>query len=261
MKIKITKRSIIIGCSILLCLAVVGVSLYMILGSSDEYQEGSDIYDDLTQYIVPPEPVPDESTEEPVEAERIQWPEVDFDALRAINPDIVAWLICEGTDINYPIVQGSDNAYYLKHLFNGKYNGAGCLFVDSNNEPGFIDHNTVIYGHNMKNKTMFSVLMEYKTQAFYDEHPQMFLVTPEGNYTIELFAGYVANTEEDSWKLWFSSNSEFEEWIIKTKDRSTFSSNLEVSTSDRFVTLSTCSYEFSDARYVVVGKLRHHSAQ
>ena len=255
MKIKISKSSIIMGCSVLLCFAVAVVSLYMVLSGFAEYQKGVDTYDDLTQYIVSLKPMLHTSPEELDEAECIQWPQVDFDALRAINPDIVAWIICEGTDINYPIVQGSDNDYYLKHLFDGKVNGAGCLFVDSNNSPGFIDNNTVIYGHNMKSKTMFSALLEYKTQAFYDEHPQMLLLTPDGNYTIELFAGYETNAEDDSWKLFFSSSSELEAWTIKTKDRSTFISEFEISTSDRFVTLSTCTNEFDDNRYVVVGKL------
>jgi len=231
------------------CAAVVVISIIMLISNTSDYSEGAQTYEDLTRHLtdpdvqIPPDPEPD------------TCPTVDFDALRVINPDIVAWLICEGTRINYPVVQGSDNDYYLKHLFDGKRNNAGCLFVDSNNEPGFVDHNTVIYGHHMKDKSMFQALTEYKTQAFYEKHPQMILLTPDGNYTIDLFAGYVTDIKADSWKLWFDSNTEFKEWLRETRSKSTFQSEVEISTADKFITLSTCSYAFDNARYVVVGKL------
>jgi len=250
---KWTKRRTVFTLLAAICAATVIISLIMILSMTSEYTEGVQSYEDLNQYIT----MPSEDPKSPVspDPDPDTWPPVDFDALRAINPDIVAWLICEGTNINYPVVKGTDNTYYLKHLFDGTRNSAGCLFVDSNNEPGFVDHNTVIYGHHMKDKSMFQTLTEYKTQAFYEKHPQMILLTPNGNYTLDLFAGYVTNIKADSWKLWFASNTEFEEWIRVTRSKSTFQSEVEVSTSDRFVTLSTCSYEFDNARYVVVGKL------
>lgn len=249
---RIKRRSILILFAVI-CTAATIVSLVMLLSMTAEYTEGAQSYEELNQYIT----MPSEDPEYPVssDSEAEACPVVDFDALRAINPDIVAWLICEDTLINYPVVQGRDNDYYLKHLFDGTRNNAGCLFVDSSNEPDFVDHNTVIYGHHMKDNSMFSVLTEYKTQSFYEEHPQMILLTPEGNYTIDLFAGYVTDVNADSWKLWFSSNAEFEEWLRETRPKSTFMSDVEASTSDRFVTLSTCSYEFDNARYVVVGKL------
>lgn len=236
-----------------ICLTAVVVSTVMLTRTSTEYNEGEQAYEELAKYLIPPTPKP--GTPVPPEPEPDTWPAVDFDALRTINSDIVAWIICEDTQINYPVVQGADNDYYLRRLFDGKRNGAGCLFVDAGNEPGFVDHNTAIYGHNMKNKTMFSVLMNYKTQEYYEQHPQMILLTPDARYTVDLIAGYVANTREDSWQLWFNSNAEFEEWISDTRQKSTFNSTVETSTSDRFITLSTCSNEFDDARYVVVGKL------
>jgi len=251
-KITFNRRQILLSLLAIGCAAVVVISIIMLISTTADYNEGAQIYDDLTQHLTDPSASPDTIPPDP---ETDTWPTVDFDALRAINPDIVAWIICRDTIINYPVVQGNDNDYYLKHLFDGKRNNAGCLFVDCNNELGFVDHNTVIYGHHMKDKSMFSVLTEYKTQAFYEKHPQMILLTPEGNYTIDLFAGYVTNVKADSWKLWFANNEEFEEWIRETRLKSTFISDVEVGNSDRFVTLSTCSYEFNNARYVVVGKL------
>lgn len=225
----------------------------MLVSTISDYIKNEQIYDELlTRHLTDPSPAPDTV---PPDSEPDIWPTVDFDALQAINPDIVAWLICEDTRINYPVVQGNGNEYYLKHLFDGTRNSAGCLFVDSGNTPGFVNPNTVIYGHHMKDKSMFASLTEYKTQAFYETHPQMILLTPEGNYTIELFAGFVTNVNADGWKPKFADNTEFEEWIQKTRSRSAFASDIEVSVSDRLVTLSTCSYEFNNARYVVVGKL------
>jgi len=251
--LKLNHKRILLSLLAIGCAIAVVVSIIMLISNTSDYSEGAQTYDDLTQHLTDPPMDPDAQI--PPDPEPDTWPSVDFDTLRAINPDIVAWLICKDTRINYPVVQGSDNDYYLKHLFDGKRNNAGCLFVDSNNEPGFVDHNTVIYGHHMKDKSMFSTLMEYKTQDFYEKHSQMILLTPEGNYTIDLFAGYVTDVKADSWKLWFASNTEFEKWIRETQSKSTFQSEVEVSTTDRFVTLSTCSYEFDNARYVVIGKL------
>lgn len=252
-KLKFNRRQILLSLIAIGCAAMVIISIIMLMSTVSDYSECLQAYDELTQYITDPSADPDPQI--PPDPEIDTLPTVNFDALRAINPDIVAWLICEDTCINYPVVQGSDNDYYLKHLFDGTRNNAGCLFVDCNNGPGFMNQNTVIYGHHMKDKSMFSVLTEYKTQAFYEEHPQMILLTPGSNYTIELFAGYVTSVKSDSWKLWFARKTEFEEWIWETRLKSTFTNDVEVSTSDRFVTLSTCSYEFNNARYVVVGKL------
>lgn len=248
-KLKFNRKRILLSLLAIGCAAIAVISIITLTSTVSEYSEGAQTYDELTQHLKDPDDKISPESDPDI------WPTVDFDALCAINPDIVAWLICKDTRINYPVVQGNDNDYYLKHLFDGKRNSAGCLFVDCNNEPGFMDHNIVIYGHHMKDKSMFSALTEYKMQAFYEKHPQMILLTPEGNYTIELFAGYVTNIKSDSWKLWFASNTEFEVWIRETRSKSTFQSEVEASTSDRFVTLSTCSYEFDNARYVVVGKL------
>ncbi len=238
---------------VLLSVALFGFSIYKLTSLGAEYQEGEEVYDAIAQYVEIPDPKapppPEQKTEE------TSWPEVDFAALRAVNPEVVAWLICEGTQLNYPLVQGNDNAYYLKHLFDGTWNSAGCLFVDCGNTPGFLDQNTVVYGHNMKNKSMFSILTEYKSQEFYDAHPRMLLLTPDQNFRIELFAGYVAGTGDNAWQLSFASKSEFGDWIEATREKSLFQSNVEVEVSDRLITLSTCSYEFDDARYILIGKL------
>lgn len=181
-------------------------------------------------------------------------PAIDFGALRAINGDVAAWLRCPGTNIDYPVVQGADNSRYLRRLITGEYNRSGTLFIDSRNRA-FADRNTVIYGHNMRDQSMFWTLLRYQKQAFYDGRPTMRISVPEGEYTVELFAGYIASPDDGAWKREFADDAEFEVWLGLARSRSMFDSGVQVGAGDRVVTLSTCAYNFPGAKYVVLGKL------
>ena len=241
---------------ILVLLAVLGYCVWQIMGITDEYQAGEQVYEELEQYIVMPETVPVETTdtEEIVEAEtapaQIQWPQVDFDALAQVNGDIVGWLYVPGTVINYPVVQGDDNEYYLKHLFDGKYNSSGCIYLDCGAEGDFTTMNSVLHGHHMKNGSMFAGICKYKDQSYFDEHPTAMLLTPDGNYLVEFFSGYVCEVTADAWDYDFD-----EAWLDKRIRSSYFEADVVPTTEDRVLTLSTCSYEFTDARFVLHGRL------
>ena len=181
--------------------------------------------------------------------------EIDFSVLKNKNKDIVAWLYSEGTPINYPIAQSKDNDYYLRRLLNGKYNQAGTIFMDYRNNSNFEDFNTIVYGHNMKNDTMFGTLTNYEKQDYFNEHKNMYLFTENKNFKIELFAGYVTSSENDIYN--FPKNSDTNENLIKmAKEKSTFKSDVEVNSYDKIITLSTCSYDYEDARYVLFGVLK-----
>lgn len=225
------------------------------------YKEGQDSYESLEQYVsfetAATEPLPPAQTEEPVETEteepdKTQWPKVDFVQLEAINPDVVGWIFIEGTNINYPVVQGEDNDYYLSHLFDRSSNSSGSIFLDAYCAPDFSDSHSILYGHHMKDKTMFYSLMEYKDQAFYDTHPEGMLITPQGNYKLRFFSGYVSDTWSDAWEMDFVTN-DFGTWLQDIAERSCFSSPYAPVPSDNIVTLSTCSYEFEEAKFVVHG--------
>ncbi len=240
------------------------VSIYQIASQLKEYSEGKESYTDLDMYIELPDPrensgaaeeILTESGESASKEDLIPWPAVDFTALSEINPDIVGWIYIEDTDINYPVVQGSDNAYYLKHLFNGEYNNSGCIFLDSRVALDFSDRHNILYGHHMKNGTMFSGLDNFKRQDYYDAHSCALLMTPSGNYRVEFFAGYVASVEEAAWNVGFGSDMEFEAWVEDARERSCFESDISVAVTDRILTLSTCSYEFNNARFVLLGVL------
>lgn len=110
-------------------------------------------------------------------------------------------------------MQGTDNSYYLKHLYTEEYNGAGSIFLDSRNSSDLSDRHTVIYGHHLKNGAMFSSLTGYKKQDYYEAHPTLYLMTPEKNYEIKVFAGYVASVKDDAWQLNFDCEESFQAWI------------------------------------------------
>lgn len=230
-----------------------------------DYQTGVDNYTDLEKYVSfeGEHPVVEENIGQtnasnrnedtaPTDPNDTAVPSVDFETLSEINPDIVAWIYIEGTDINYPVVQGNDNSYYLNHLFDGTKNKAGCLFLDSRLDSSFADMNSVIYGHHLKNGKMFTGLMEYKKQEFYDEHMRALLLTPTGEYEVLFFSGYVSNTASRAWEIEFSDIT-FEEWLLEIIDNSCFESYFMPMAEDRVITLSTCTYEFSDARFVLHG--------
>ena len=241
---------------ILVLMGVLGYCVWQIVGITDEYQAGVEVYEELEQFVVMPETVPVETTadEEIVEAETepaaIQWPEVDFEALSQVNGDIVGWLYIPGTVINYPVVQGTDNEYYLKHLFNGKTNSSGCIYLDCGAEGDFTSMNSVLHGHHMKNGSMFAGICKYKDQSYFDEHPTAMLLTPGGRYEVKFFSGYVCETTSDAWDYDFD-----EAWLDKRIRSSYFDADLIPTTEDHVLTLSTCSYEFTDARFVLHGVL------
>ncbi len=183
------------------------------------------------------------------------FPVVDFDALSDINEDIIAWIYIEGTNINYPIVQGEDNDYYLHYTFTGEENRVGSIFMDYRCENDFTGRNSVIYGHRLSDKTMFTALKNYKKQWYYNTYPNYIIVTPEKNYLVKIFSGYVATVKDEAWQVNFDSDEEFEVWLKNTKAKSLFKSNVTPKATDHIITLSTCTYEFDNARFVLFGVL------
>jgi SrtB family sortase len=181
-------------------------------------------------------------------------PIVDFETLRAVNPDIVAWLTSDNGLLNYPIFQGEDNSYYLKHMFDKGKNKSGCPFLDFENAPDFTSENSVIYGHNMLDSSMFGSLKKYMDQGYFGEHPQMNLYTPTVNYSIEIFAVHTANSSESAdmktspWRLSWDGDTENVDWLTQIK------SDIAITADDWVLTLSTCT-NGGKSRLIVSGKL------
>lgn len=260
-------KKLIFIATALIFLTVAGVAAWQIYVPIQEDNVSVQTYENLRQFVNLPTPVPTglpdapsspnvTPTPSPIPGSAAQpSPQVDFASLRTVNPEIVAWLTIEGTNINYPVAKHSDNDYYLHHLFTGEYNSSGCLFMDCRNPSDLSGPHTIIYGHHMDNGTMFQNLMYYKDQSFYDEHPTARLITPNGSYTIEIFAGYVADVDSDAWELDFTSDEDFEDWLASAMERSAFEGKVIPTIADKIITLSTCSYEFYDARFVLLGRL------
>lgn len=181
--------------------------------------------------------------------------DVDFDKLNENNDNIKAWIYMEDSIINYPIIKGNDNSFYLNHSIDGKYNPNGSLFIDFRNSDNFENMVTYIYGHHMKNNTMFGNLEFFKDQEYYDKHKEMYLFTKDINYKIEIFAGF---TTADGSKIYNYIGSNSNDEIVKyAKNNSNFKANVDISSKDKIIVLSTCSYDYENARYVLFGKLRN----
>ena len=239
----------------LLLLTVAAVCMFSagkVLSHRLEMRAEAQHAEELVELAVRPAPERAEESEAAVETAPI---EVDFDALWAENPDVVAWLYCPDTPINYPIVQAADNAYYLRRLLDGSRNVAGTLFMDYRNAADFADWNSVVYGHNMTNGTMFGSLPKYKEQAYYDAHPQLYLLTPEKDYAIRVAAGFVTPADAPLYTA-FSPDGEAREQLVgEWLTKSDFASESALAPEGKYITLSTCSYEYDNARYVLIGVL------
>jgi len=176
---------------------------------------------------------------------------VDFSKLQQINPDICGWLYSPGTVINYPVVFSSDNVYYLDHLVDGTHSAAGSLFVDYRNNRDFSDLNTVIYGHHMKSGTMFGSLKLYKNASYYKNHPYMWLYTPTAVYRLDIIAGYTTRGGSSAFSMYNDAGS-LAQYIASAVQQSAFTSQVDISSVTKVVTLATCAYDFTNARYVLL---------
>lgn len=269
-------RKFIMALVIMVLLAVMAVGGYQIYRGLHTYRVIDDYYEDVDQmYVI--QPSAPEKTEEPEQSEVLEalteteLPAVaeetdtevtvyapisiDFDVLLQDCPDTVGWLYSLDEEINLPVVQGSDNQYYLTHLPNGKESSGGSLFLDYLNQRDFSGDISFIYGHNMKNGTMLQPILRYQEQTYYDQYPMLYLLTPEQNYQLELFAGFVTTMESDAYTFSFDTAEKKAEFIENMVAQSDFTPTSIPEPKDRLLCLSTCAYDFENARYVVLGKL------
>lgn len=264
--------NILITVLIVLLIGVFSYSAYKLLKDAGNYKKADDFYKDAASQFVTQNPAADAPGASPAEALTPSAPAgmdgfnpgalqelspvvVDFEALRSVSADIRAWLYCADTPLNYPVVYNEDNDYYLSHLMDGRYNPSGTLYIDARCRDDFSCQNTVIHGHHMHDGSMLASITKYADQAYYDEHPVLYLNTPDGNYRLELFAGFVTLTYSLAYTYDFDSTEAYLDWLVTMKELSNFQSDVEVGADDHIVTFSTCSYEYDDARYVLMGKL------
>lgn len=183
---------------------------------------------------------------------------IDFKALLNINSDIVGWISLKDSIVDYPLVQGGDNDYYLYRNVKGEYAGAGSIFMDYRSDKNFKDFVTIIYGHHMKDGSMFNVLDDYQEDGYYEGHKKWKIDTKKANYTLEIFAGYVVKSNDPMYNVEATrelNSSEREDLIKEIREKSDFATKVKVDGDDHIVALSTCYPKEDDDRYLLFGKL------
>ena len=251
------KGDIILTLALIVAVAVFCFAAYNLFHIYTEYKKGTDEYNHIEQMAVT-ERDP-ESTEEASNTEQgLQPPfDVDFAALQGVNPDVVGWIYIEAlAGISYPVVQGEDNEEYLHTTYENNYNFAGTIFIDYENSRDFSDCNTLVYGHNMKNGSMFGQLKKFsEDQTTYEKSKYFWIFTPEKDYRYEIISAYTTGVNSDTYTLFKGPGDEFQEYLDTIKGYSEIETDdTELTIKDRIVTLSTCTG--NDAtRYVVQGRL------
>ena len=172
-------------------------------------------------------------------------------SLNNAYPDALGWLYIPDTVISYPIMQSDDNEYYLSHSYDGSYLKAGSVFLDYRCEGRFQNPINIVYAHNMKNGSMFAQITRFKDDSFFESHKYGWLATPETVYRIDFFSLAVAGWHDSL----YEGDTPISEWIPHICDKSVVSREMTCSDNNRFISLSTCSYEFENARNILTGKL------
>ena len=238
------QQNILFRILFLLALAVFLYAAVRLILYGITYWKGSHEYKGLQKYVRE-QPKDESSTEENGEFT------VDFSGLKELNPDCIGWIRFENIDISYPIMQGEDNEYYLKHTFEGQAVTAASIFMDANNHADFSDQNTFIYGHNMKNGSMFGKLKQMYESEKYKDSKYLWICTPNGKYRYEIFSMQYAKVGSDVYTLFSAHDEQFEAYVKKMAKQSKVDMKaLGLGKDDYVVTLSTCTSDES-VRFVV----------
>lgn len=236
---------VLLGIAVI-CLGLVGGRMVEYQHAHEEYAAYQDMAAEAEVYAAIALPDDEIAPPPPAQNKHIM-------ALMAENSDTVAWLDIPGTAIQYPIVQGKDNDHYLTHTFAGKKGAAGAIFMDSYNSGDFSDFNTVIYGHNMKDGSMFATLDSYESQSFLDKHLTIRISTLAESREYRIFAAYTAKGVEDFDFRGFTATTETDRrsFILAARKRADNYSKVTVSVDDHLLTLVTCTDDRQAWYYVV----------
>lgn len=178
---------------------------------------------------------------------------VDFSSLKQLNTDCEAWIRFPNLDISYPVMQGEDNQYYLTHTFGGSELTAASIFIDNTNQADFSDDITYIYGHNMKNKSMFGKLGNYKDESFYEKNPGFYIYTPQYTYYYKIFSCFLKNVGKETNPFYtnFSSKEAFSKYLYKIASDSAYPIEADINAGSKAVALVTCNKAGNDYRFLV----------
>lgn len=174
----------------------------------------------------------------------------DWKKLKALNPDIAAWIDIPGTKISYPVLQGKDNNEYLRHDVNHRYSRAGCIFIDSSNEKPFEDYNTVIYGHNLQSSGMFSDLKKFSKTVYAEEHPTVYIYLPDETIlAYKVFSFH--KVKADNAEIYCTDVSDTASFLQAVHQNNRLDPDVDKSRIQSVITLSTCTNAEENERFVL----------
>ena len=215
-----------------------------------EYRKGDKVYENAMEFVIEadtPVEVKDETSM------KRTYTEIDFAGMRAVNEDVIGWIQIPGTKINYPIVQGSDNDYYLNHTVSGEENSGGAIFMDCAISDQFDDKNAIIYGHNLKSGAMFSRLNRYARKSFWNANRYIYITTPFGVDTYEVFSAYQTTADADIYYYGFGEDQYYQDYLNRITSYSIFNAGIPLGVDDTIITLSTCANDTTQ-RFIVHAK-------
>lgn len=263
------KNQIIVPAVCLLFISVACFSAFKVYSIQHGYHQARETYDAISsEYVIVEEitstsdpeaqaSLVGDSMEKKRKALEPSPLKVNFsELLRDTNPEIVAWIWCPDTVINYPVAQHADNIFYLNADIRGDPSSIGAIFLEYANFKDFSDRNNIMHGHHMNDGSMFATLSEWQQADYCTEHPVLYLNTVYGgNYKIEVLAAFTTTANSEAYRFEFDGNNDFMRWVSWLDSQSLIHPELRLSSSDRFITLSTCAYSSEDSRTVLVGRM------
>lgn len=218
--------------------------------AEEEYRRLAELARETTEATTE---APTEALTEPQETEpetEAYISPIDFEALSEVNPDVVGWIRIPDTNVDYPIVQTDDNDKYLHTSFEGEESIAGTVYLDFESDSDMMGFNNILYGHNMKNGSMFKDIVKYKDQSYFDEHKYFEIYTPERTIRLKAISCYYAKAEPIVRKTRFKTRESYEAFIKEMIKPCAWYEMPEFPI-DSLYTLVTCSYEVNDARTIL----------
>jgi sortase B len=246
-----------------ICAMLCVFSLYKVFSYFYESHQNNRLYTTIREEYVVQSEIEDERTvgniqlevsiEETDETIEIQTPVIreQFLPILELNNEVVGWITVPNTKVDYPVVKAADNEFYLHRNIEGQRSEAGTIFMDFRNSGDGNDRHTILYGHNMRDGSMFQGIMKYKDRDFFQKNAMIRFATLFAEEEWEVFSSYVTDTDFYYLVTSFRSKRDYLNFLNELKVRSSFDRDLELTEYDQILTLSTCSYEFEGARFVV----------
>lgn len=257
-------QSLLQGLFLGFCICLLAFSIWKLATIFIGYSSGDKEYKDLQQYVRSEPETPeqassssdntsDDTAEEAPEAASSKEERIDFASLKEINEEAVGWIEIPGTEISYPVVHTTDNLYYLTHTFRRQENKSGAIFVEASNAGDFSDLHTIVYGHNMKNGSMFAGLKNYGKKNYYEAHPYIYLDQEDGTHCYQIFSCHEADVTDITYTIGYHSDDTYAAFLDELAASSLYDTCVSVGTEDSIITLSTCTNK-GEKRFVVHAK-------